>query len=311
MSLTAFKRKSVVQYGTKRSGSAPGGIWLSQGPFRGGSNSLFSVASAGPQGFSLQGGCRNVGGIGRDMKMSKSGTPFRGAYAIGHGGHLGTYPSSVLVSTAESEGGVGALSNQPGVTAPVRPVLNAGIVPTQGSEYMYIKPSVLSTRGMLDRKYRSMYYGKYPHYWVQPVYTGNLTDTASQGMYIQSLASQHVTQLDVNNTDTYLYHQVACGPTLCTRGTSTARFTFDNMAHNAPYTKTLSQPVSYTGQYNTYLTRKCMNPTGAQKPFPFAVQTGTGVLTGGLSVGPVASACNTSNTYVVPPAWYVDPTVST
>jgi len=33
MSLTTFKKKSVIQYGSKRSGSAPGGVWLPQGPF--------------------------------------------------------------------------------------------------------------------------------------------------------------------------------------------------------------------------------------------------------------------------------------
>ena len=33
MSLTAFKRKSVIQYGSDRSGKPPGGIWLPQGPF--------------------------------------------------------------------------------------------------------------------------------------------------------------------------------------------------------------------------------------------------------------------------------------
>ena len=33
MSLTAFKRKSVINYGSKRSGTAPGGVWLPQGPF--------------------------------------------------------------------------------------------------------------------------------------------------------------------------------------------------------------------------------------------------------------------------------------
>ena len=33
MSLTAFKRKSVINYGSKRSGIAPGGVWLPRGPF--------------------------------------------------------------------------------------------------------------------------------------------------------------------------------------------------------------------------------------------------------------------------------------
>ena len=36
------------------------------------------------------------------------------------------------------------------------------------------------------------------------------------------------------------------------------------------------------------------------------MQTGTGVLTGGTSVNNIASSCNTSNTYTVPPPWYTE-----
>jgi hypothetical protein len=43
---------------------------------------------------------------------------------------------------------------------------------------------------------------------------------------------------------------------------------------------------------------------GFQKPFPYAVQTGTGVLRGGINVDNVANACNTSNTVLTPPDWY-------
>ena len=90
---------------------------------------------------------------------------------------------------------------------------------------------------------------------------------------------------------------------MCTPGRSTAGFKFNDMARNAPYTKTLYQPVSY-GQYNLYLTRGCNNPVGPQKPFPFAVQTGTGIKTGGTSITSVGNACGTSNIYLTPPAWY-------
>ena len=91
MSLTAFKRKSVIKYGSKRSGIAPGGYWLPQGPF---GHSLVSLQSAinhpGPVGFSLNGPHRNVGYIGKSSAMSKNGTPFRGTQPLGCGGHLGT-----------------------------------------------------------------------------------------------------------------------------------------------------------------------------------------------------------------------------
>jgi hypothetical protein len=311
MSLTAFKRKSVINHGSKRSGKGPGGIWLPQGPFGHSTHGLqLAIDNPGPVGFSINGGHRNVGGVGRDMKMSKSGTPYRGTQPIGFGGTYGKYPSAVLVG---SEGQyTGAVQPQNNPSPVVQPVLNSRIVDTMGTQYLYIKPSVLSTHGMLDKKYRWAYYGKYPNYWVQPNYTGNQTDTASQMLYIQNKASANTCNLKVNNTATYEGYFVRMSPTLCTPGRSTAKFKYDDMARNGPYTKTLGQPVSY-GQYNLYLTRGCNNPLGPQKPFPYAVQTGTGIQAGGTSITSVGSSCGTSNIFLTPPAWYtgIPPTTPT
>jgi hypothetical protein len=279
MSLTAFKKKSVIQYGSKRSGKPTGGIWLPRGPFGHSLTTLQEVKQTyGPVGFSINGGHRNVGYIGKTYKMSKSGTPYRGVHAMGSGGTYGRYPVA-------------------------EPVLNSREVDTLGTQYLYIKPSVLSTKGMLETRFRWAYNGQYPNYWVQPVNTGNLTDNTSQGLYVQTLASANTCNLKVNNRADYIANFKAYGPTLCS--TSTARFKYNDMARNAPYTKILGQPVDYT-QYNLYLSRKCNNPTAAQKPFPFAVQTGTGILTGGTSVNNVGSACNTQPTYTTPPTWYTN-----
>ena len=309
MSLTAFKRKSVINHGSKRSGKGPGGIWLPQGPFGHSTHGLqLAIDNPGPVGFSINGGHRNVGGVGRDMKMSKSGTPYRGTQPIGFGGTYGRYPSALLVG---SEGQYTGAVQPPNNPSPVvQPVLNSRIVDTMGTQYLYIKPSVLSTHGMLDKKYRWAYYGKYPNYWVQPNYTGNQTDTASQMLYIQNKASANTCNLKVNNTATYEGYFVRMSPTLCTPGRSTARFKYNDMARNGPYTKTLGQPVSY-GQYNLYLTRGCNNPLGPQKPFPYAVQTGTGIQAGGTSITSVGSSCGTSNVYLTPPAWYTGITPTT
>jgi len=304
MSLTAFKRKSVINYGSKRSGTAPGGVWLPQGPFGHSTTGLqLAIDNPGPQGFSINGGRRNIGGVGRDMKMSKSGTPYRGNYPIGFGGTYGKYPSAVLVGNADANGqNTGAVTNSP-KTAVVEPVLNSRVVDTMGTQYLYIKPSVLSTHGMLDKKYRWAYYSKYPNYWVQPIYTGNQTDSASQWLYIQNKAAANTCNLKVNNVGTYEGHVVPCGPTLCTQGRSTAGFKYNDMARNAPYTKTLNQPVSYA-QYNLYLTRGCNNPVGPQKPFPYAVQTGSSQSASGTSITNFATGCNTTPIYLAPPAWY-------
>jgi len=304
MSLTAFKRKSVINYGSKRSGTAPGGYWLPQGPFGHATKTLKeAIDNYGPVGFSINGPRRNIGGVGRDMKMSKSGTPYRGTEPIGFGGTYGTYPSAQLVGN-QATGSSGAVPNYGSKVGPVQPVLNSSIVNTEGTQYLYIKPSVLSTDGMLDKKYRWAWYGQYPNYWVQPDYTGNQTDTKSQWLYIQNKAAANTCSLKVNNVGTYEGHIIPCGPTLCTPGRSTAGFKYNDMAHNGPYTKTLYEPVSYA-QYNLYLTRGCNNPIGAQKPFPYAVQTGSSQAASGTSITSFASGCNTSKVYLTPPEWYI------
>ena len=304
MSLTAFKRKSVINYGSKRSGKAPGGYWLPQGPFGHATQALKeAINNYGTVGFSINGGHRNIGSVGRDMKMSKSGTPYRGTQPIGWGGTYGKYPSATLIGNP-SEQSTGAIPNAGSKQPAVDPVLNSRVVDTMGTQYLYIKPSTLSTYGMLDKKYRWAWYGQYPNSWVQPNYTGDQTDSASQGLYIQNKAAANTCNLKVNNVGTYENHKVGCGPTLCTPGRSTARFKYNDMARNAPYTKNLNQPVSY-GQYNLYLTRGCNNPVGAQKPFPYAVQTGSSQAAAGTSITSFASGCNTQNTYVSPPEWYI------
>jgi len=282
MSLNTFKKKSVIKHGSKRSGSAPGGYWLPQGPFGHATESLkLSIENYGQVGFSINGGHRNIGGVGKDMKMSKSGTPYRGTQPIGFGGTYGRYPSATLIANSDSS--TGCIPNAQSKDPVVDPVLNSRVVNTMGNQYRYIKPSVLSTYGLIDKKYRWAKYGKYPNYWVQPNYTGNLSDSASQGLYIQNKASENTCSLDVNNVAIYIGNTKGCGP----------------------YTKTLYQPVSYT-EYNLNLTKKCYNPSGPQKPFPFAVQTGTGQNVSGTSVRSFGNSCNTSqNIYLSPPDWYI------
>jgi len=316
MSLTAFKRKSVIQYGSRRSGIAPGGVWISQGPFGTSKDALkIMIDNPGYGGFSLNGGHRNIGGVGRDMKMSKSGTPFRGNYPIGWGGGNGVTLEGQAYASAFTNMGSsnyksfkwagpwgGVISNDPNWGA-VQPLLNAQVVNTMGTQYLYIKPSVLSQRGMLQKKIRWAYYGQYPNYWVQPNYTGNQTDTASQMLYIQNKASATNCKLKVNNVGDYENYYKSCGPTLCTPGRSTAMFKYNDMARNAPYTKTLYQPVTYS-DYNRYLARGCVNPVGKQKPFPYKVTTGSSYAAAGTSITSFGTGCNTSPTYNAPPKWY-------
>lgn len=278
MSIVAFKKKSVIQYGSNRSGKPPGGYWLPQGPFGLHTTMLQeAIEHAGPVGFSLNGPHRNVGYVGKSMAMSKNGTPYRGTQPLGSGGTGGTY-------------------------ARPEPVFNVNRVYTEGDQWLYVKPTVLTTTGMLEKKYRWINNGQYPNNWVQPVYTGMQTDTKSQGMYLHDLSAANMCVLDVNNPTKYINYYRRTGPTLCS--TSTAKFKFTDMTRNAPYTKRLQIPET-SSEHTLRIQRKCANPRGDQKPFPYAVQTGTGILTGGINVASVGNACNTSNTYVVPPEWYI------
>lgn len=284
MSIVTFKKKSVIRHGSKRSAKPPGGYWLPQGPFGnpGSTSSVMLLAGMsypGPVGFSLEGAHRSIS-VGRDMKMSKQGTPFRGIYPVGYGGTHGRYAKS-------------------------DPVLNTGEASLiiKGNQWEFIKPSVLSTRGMLSKKYKWAYNGKYPQAWVQPNYTGNQTDSSSQGLYIQTKAAANDCHVDVNKNDQYVGHIVKCGSMGC-QTTPAHGYTMGMQQANAPYTKYIDVPQD-ASQHTLHVQRKCSNPIGVQKPFPYAVQGGTGILRGGTSVSHVASSCNVTNTFMTPPDWYL------
>ena len=285
MSLATFKKKSINKYSsaTKRSGKPPGGFWLPQGPFGKNKtiNSVMLIENArnmGEVGFSLNGSHRSIS-VGKEMKNSHQGTPFRGLYPIGYGGLRGRY--------VEAE-----------------PLLNVGTekIDIRGNEWKYIKPSVLSTKGMLEQKYKWINNGQYPNNWVQPNYTGNQTDSSSQGLYIQTKSAENDCIVDTNNPIKYEGYLKSSGPFGCQR-TPARGYTFNLQQSNAPYTKFLRIPQT-ASQHTLRIQRKCANPIGEQKPYPYRVQTGTGILTGGVNVSSVGSACNTSNTNVTPPAWY-------
>jgi hypothetical protein len=266
MSLATFKRKTMnSRMGpTRISGKTPGGIWLSQGPF-GGNATIEQVAHNGPVGFSINGAHRSR--PSGDMKMSKSGTPYRGQYPVGYGGLRGRY--------VEAE-----------------PLLNAGDarIKVAGNQWEFVKPSVLSTRGMLHGRFRWAYSGQYPNAWVQPVYSGNQSDSKSQGVYLQSKSAATDIHQDVNHVAKYENYFRQFGPNGCNT-TPASGYTITQQQHNAPYTKTLFQPRT-AGEHTRQIQQPCATPNARQQPFPYAVQTGTGVQRGGLSVSHIASACH-------------------
>lgn len=240
MSIATLKKKSMTQYGKNHSAKqpGPGKYWVTQGPFGNTGKKLISYSNVG---FSINGSHRNVGYIGKSLQMSQSGTPFKGLYPMGNGGSGGYYESS-------------------------HEVYNSGDFILMGSEYDYINPSTLSTKGMLSKKYKWINSGQYPDYWVQPNYGSSmLADTKSQGNYIDNLAISNLCVADVNNVEQYVRYFRSGGPTLCK--TSTAGFTYNDMARNGLYCKSINQSQD-SSVHTRQIKRTCQNLFESQKPFP-------------------------------------------
>jgi hypothetical protein len=78
---------------------------------------------------------------------------------------------------------------------------------------------------------------------------------------------------------------------------------YNDIARTSLYTKTIHIPIT-SSQHTLRIQKRCANPRGAQKPFPYAVNTGTGIQTGGIRVGPVGSSCGIAPPVLTPPEWY-------
>jgi len=185
-----MKKKGIINYGTKRSDRGPGGVWLSRGPYGSGGG---IIGALGPVGFSINGGTRSAGYIGKTSAMSKNGTPYLGIFPRGSGGVNGRYPGGPGLLTP---GGLSLGLPESKMNCPPARVI------TQGLQAGFIKPSVLSTRGMLETRFRYLRNGQYPNYWVQPVYpTGTQDDNASQWLYIQKKAAANICVNDTNKPE--------------------------------------------------------------------------------------------------------------
>ena len=270
MSINTLKKKGVILFGSNVSGrKPPGGIWLSQGPF--GPNSSINLENRTGPGFSINGGIRTGRYIGQQMMMSKNGTSFRGVHPRGSGGCCGTYSR-------------------------VEPTMNAGeaYVDITGNQAKFIKPSSISTNGMLSYKYKWAYSGQYPNRWVQP--DANISDNHSQWLYIQQKAAANMCVTNTNDTEKYKIYFLQCN----NNNIPLSRTTFKAMFSNAGYTKQLAIPIT-SSQQTLKIQRKCANPIGSQKPFPFAVNSNTGGSSGSTNYTPPPIS---TPIYLVPPPEY-------
>jgi hypothetical protein len=118
------------------------------------------ISGRGKDGFSLNGGYRNIGSVGQFRMISNTTrTPFKGTEAKGNGGNGGKY------------------YNNP---------LNSGSCCT--NDISIIKKSSKNTAGMIDTKYQWTK-GTYPNYWVQED-DGGYNSTRDQSTYIQKLTQK-------------------------------------------------------------------------------------------------------------------------
>jgi hypothetical protein len=246
MSLATFKKKSVVISGSNISGKPVYEYFLPSGPF-GTPNTLNSTMlrlssnQKAVSGFSLNGPYRSSSFFKQSI-----GTPYRGPYAKGNGGSGGRYYNV--------------------------PVYNVNLFKAQfaGNQNEYVKNSTVSTYTMLRKKYRYLYTGQYPNYWVQPN-TGfsNLSENSSQGLYLNNLTATYSRVVDTNDVAKYIDYKKNCGldASICSEKPIIKPTTLN-------YTKFLYIPQD-SSQYTTRIQRKCVNPLNYQKPFPGLTNGGT------------------------------------
>ena len=240
MSLATFKKKSVTLYGTNISGRPVASYFIPSGPF-GRPNSINSVMllQASQQkavsGFSLNGVHRTS-----PFFTASIGTPYRGQFAKGNGGTNGRYFNEPILNMCLAKPKMAGATNQ------------------------YNKNSTVSTYGLLRKKYRYLYSGQYPNYWVQPNYgTSNLSDNTSQGVYVNKLTATYSRYVDTNAEAKFIDYKKNCSIT----DQNECNMKLLNTSNTLHYTKFLHVPQT-SGQYTTRIQRKCVRPLNYQKPYP-------------------------------------------
>jgi hypothetical protein len=126
--------------------------------------SQYNNLSVGKPNFSLNGTLRNQGYVGQtSLSRSLPKTPMKGNVASGHGGCCGTFRNMPIVQTVN----------------PIAVTLN---------NTNAIKPSVINTNGLIDRKYRWVKRPQ-PYSTVKPDNNQNIND---QSNYIDNLSKKTI-----------------------------------------------------------------------------------------------------------------------
>ena len=220
MSIQTMKKKITnSSSGISISGSSPGGIWVSR-------NSKYPIHKNN-NGFSINGGHCNIGCVGNGWLVSKTFTPYRGIYPKGYGGCCGNYYDKNNVF----------ITNE---------------VNTRGTEDLFIKPSVLSNKGMLELKYRQMINGQFPCNVVSPQGNQNLMNNTNE-LYTHTKMSSNMCVVRSSlspNDDEIIYPSFGNCKAECKVSVSYPQTPYDNES------------------YATIIQKKCANPELWQRPFP-------------------------------------------
>lgn len=209
------------------------------------------ISGRGINGFSLNGGYRNIGAVGQFRMISNTTrTPYKGPVAKGNGGKNGKY-----YKTSNQGGG-----------------LNSGSCCT--NDNLIIKKSSLNNAGMIDTKYKWIN-GTYPNFWVQEDDSQSRSGTRDQSIYIQNLTKKYGSCVFTNvqssgncgtttDTDPYIY-SCSGNSNACSYYIGTKKYI------RMPYAKNFNQPAMSQGQYirtGGVSKNNCLPTPGNKQPFP-------------------------------------------
>jgi len=137
-----------------------------------------AIHRAGRDGFSINGGRRSTGYIGKTSHMSRASTPFNGLNAKGHGGKYGKY-----------------VTQPPGHYVSQK---NA-MVETRGTQGENVCPSVISIGSMVRKKYSGA-----AHNVIQSITPENPNPADySHEMYLHAKRARNICVVDVNNSSAH------------------------------------------------------------------------------------------------------------
>lgn len=211
------------------------------------SNSRFApISGRGNNGFSLNGGYRNIGAVGQFRMISNTTrTPFRGTHPMGNGGKNGAYYDKPL---------------------------NSGTCTANDNQI--IKKSSLNTAGMIDTKYKWTK-GTYPNYWVQEG-DSNYSVTRDQASYIRNLTQKYggfvFTNVQNNGKCGTVYDPSGSPIYSCSGNKNACSYYIGTKKYiRTPYAKNFNQPAMSQGQYihtGGLYKRECLPTPPNKQPFP-------------------------------------------